>query len=66
MKKVAQVATAAIAIIAVVFVGYGLYQQSQLYPLMHQEIGYQKAAIEVNQLYTCTPKTNPEQNANIE
>lgn len=28
--------------------GYGLYQQTQLYPMLQQQIGYQRCADQVN------------------
>ena len=37
-----------LGITAVVMAIYSLYQQSQLYPAVHQQIGYQKCVTEVN------------------
>ncbi len=34
------------------FAIYGLYQSLQLYPLLHQQIGYQKCVNEVNKQMT--------------
>jgi len=44
MKKIAiltaKIGMVLIGLMAVVMVGYGLYQQSQLYPMVHQQAGY--------------------------
>lgn len=37
-----------VALMSVAIFGYGLYQQSQLYPRVHQDMGYQKCVVEVN------------------
>lgn len=52
MKKIA-VFTAKVCIVlagmmAVAMTGYGLYQQSTLYPAIHQTLGYQQCVAEVN------------------
>ena len=41
--KMMQLVICALAAMAIAMFGYGLYQQSQLYPLVHQEIGKQAA-----------------------
>lgn len=52
MEKIAKmsgaVAIILLGIVAVVMAIYSLYQQSQLYPAVHQQIGYQKCVAEVN------------------
>lgn len=72
MKKVAEMSISGAiilsAVMAVVGVGYGLYQQSQLYPVVHQQIGYQKCVAEVQdaqkkfQEDQAAAKVAPEQN----
>lgn len=47
-KYTAFVGIIAIGIFAVAITCYGLYQQSQLYPSLHQQIGYSQCEIDVN------------------
>mgnify|MGYP001579991153 CR=1 FL=1 len=51
MKKVADITVMVVIIacgfMAIIGVGYGLYQQSQLYPRVHQEIGFQTCVAQV-------------------
>lgn len=52
MSKIAQWAgflcLVALAVSAVSFSIYGQYQQSQLYPALHQQIGFQQCVTQVN------------------
>lgn len=52
MEKIAKMSgSVAIIVLGIVAVGmaiYSLYQQSQLYPAVHQQIGYQACVNEVN------------------
>lgn len=59
MEKVAKLVSYAIAFMVAVSLGYGLYQQSQLYPLVHQQIGYNRCVQEVTE----AQKTYQEQQA---
>jgi len=47
-KKIAQVAVSALAALAVIFAGYGLYQSTSVARVLNQQAGYQQCVTDVN------------------
>jgi len=63
MRKVAEITAsvviALLGVMALIMVGYGLYQQSQLYPRIHQELGFQSCVAEVQRQQAAQQVTLP-------